>query len=165
LPLAAMLLVGTTGAVTALGDTLFPSATVASGLAQDVSRSAHWFVRLRALHPLLAVLSSAIIVAAAKVTRDLRPSRPVNVLARMSAGLAAAQVAAGLFDIVTLAPVAVQLAHLVLADALWISLVLTAAAAMSAVNEAAGPPSRPLPPPRQGRRELPAGSGAAAGVA
>jgi heme A synthase len=164
-PLAAVLLVGTTGALTALGDTLFPSASVASGFVQDLSRSSHWFVRLRALHPLLAVLSWAIIVTAGQVTRALRPSREVTILVRISVVLAVAQVAAGLLDVVTLAPIAVQLAHLVLADTLWLSLVLTAAAAMPSLSAEAGPPSRPLPPPLQDRRELQAESGATADVA
>ena len=165
LPLFAMLLVGATGSVTALGDTLFPTASVAEGFAQDLSSNAHWFVRLRAVHPVLAVLTSVLIVAAANVTRALRPSWRVNVLARLASSVAIAQVAAGLLDILTLAPTALQLAHLVLADALWLLLVLTAAAAMPEVSARVGPPSRPLPPRRQDREGLQEESGAPAGVA
>jgi heme A synthase len=131
LPLAAMFLVGTSGAVTALGDTLFPSVSVSSGFAQDFAPSAHLFVRLRALHPLLAALTAAMIVVATAITRGLRPARRVRILARTAASLAVVQVAAGLLDVATLAPVWLQLAHLVLADAVWLALVLTAAAALS----------------------------------
>jgi heme A synthase len=164
LPLAAMLAVGATGAVTALGDTLFPSKSIAVGIAQDLSPSAHWFIRLRAIHPLLAVSTSVLIVGGANLTRALRPSPQVTVLTRIAAALAVAQVAAGVFDMLTLAPVAVQLAHLVIADVLWLSLVLTAAAALSPVSAQDGPPSRPLPPPRQAQQELRAESGATAGA-
>jgi heme A synthase len=131
LPLVAMLLVGTSGAVTALGDTLFPSASFAAGFARDFAPGAHLLVRLRALHPLLAAGTAAMIVVAAGITRTLRPTRSVRTLTRIAASLAVAQVAAGLLDVVTLAPVWLQLAHLVLADAVWLALVLAGAAAMS----------------------------------
>ncbi len=130
-PLAAMLLVGTTGALTALGDTLFPSASIALGVAQDFAPHAHWFVRLRALHPLLATMTATTIVIAGGITRTCRPTRTVSIASRVAAGLAVVQVAGGLLDVLTLAPVWLQLVHLVLADAVWIALVLTAAAALS----------------------------------
>jgi heme A synthase len=136
LPLAAMLFVGTTGAVTALGDTLFPPTSIASGFAQDFAPSAHLFVRLRALHPLLATLTAALVVVATGITRTLRPLPPVRIMGRAAAVLAVTQVAAGLLDVVTLAPVWLQMVHLLLADAVWIALVLTAAAAMRAWPEA-----------------------------
>jgi heme A synthase len=164
-PLLALLVVGATGAVTALGDTLFPAVSVVAGLAQDLSRNAHFFLRLRALHPVLAVLTSALIVGAAHVTRALRPSWRVNALTRIATALALAQLGAGLLDILTLAPTALQLVHLVLADALWISLVLTAAAAMADVSAPVGPPSRPLPPLSPNRQGLREESGAPAGAA
>lgn len=130
-PLGAMLLVGSSGALTALGDTLFPSASMALGIVQDFAPRAHLFVRLRALHPPLATMTAALIVVAGGVTRACRPTRTVSILSRLGAGLAVGQVAAGLFDMVTLAPVWLQLVHLVLADAVWIACVLTAAAALS----------------------------------
>ncbi|MDP8999910.1 MAG: COX15/CtaA family protein [Myxococcota bacterium] len=130
-PLAVMLIVGISGAVTALGDTLFPSVSVASGIAQDFAPTAHLFLRLRAVHPLLAVLTAMVIVVTTGIIRNLRPARAVRILARTAAALAIAQVAAGCFDVLALAPLSLQLIHLVLADALWLALVLTAAAAMS----------------------------------
>jgi cytochrome c oxidase assembly protein subunit 15/protoheme IX farnesyltransferase len=129
-PLVALLLVGATGAVTALGDTLFPAGSLASGLAQDLSTKAHLFVRLRVLHPLFASLTAVLTLAALGVVRSLRPVRSVRLLANAASALVFGQVMLGVFDLVTLAPVWAQLAHLVLADALWIALVLVAAAAL-----------------------------------
>jgi heme A synthase len=129
-PLAAMLVVGATGAVTALGDTLFPSRTLAAGLAQDFSPSAHVFVRLRVVHPVLAMFTAAAIVVTTGLVRSLRPSPSVRVFSLAAGTLAALQVAAGILDVLTFAPVAVQLLHLVLADSVWIALVLTAASAL-----------------------------------
>jgi heme A synthase len=129
--LGAMLLVGATGAVTALGDTLFPAPSLAAGFAQDFSSGAHLFVRLRAIHPMLAVTTAVAIVVAMGLVRTLRPSRAVRLLSRIAAALAVTQVGAGLLDVLTRAPIPIQLVHLLLADSVWIALVLTGIAALT----------------------------------
>jgi heme A synthase len=134
--LGAMILVGASGAVTALGDTLFPAPSLAAGLAQDFAAGAHLFVRLRAIHPMLAMSTAAAIVVAMGLVRSLRPSRAVAIISRCAAGLAVLQVGAGLLDVLTRAPVWMQLVHLTLADLVWVSLVLTAAAALAEAPEA-----------------------------
>jgi heme A synthase len=53
--LLGVLLVGMSGAITALGDTIFPSGSLAEGLSQDLDPNAHFLIRLRSLHPLIAV--------------------------------------------------------------------------------------------------------------
>ena len=63
--LAGVLLLGVSGAVTPLGDTLFPVASLAEGKAQTFSDSAHLFVRLRIWHPTLAIAVGAVVAAAA----------------------------------------------------------------------------------------------------
>lgn len=135
-PLVAMFLVGASGAVTALGDTLFPPSSLAAGLAQDLAPGAHAFIRLRALHPLLASLTAALIVLVSSLVRALRPAGSVRVLSRAAAVLAMAQVGAGLLDVATLAPVWLQLVHLVMADLVWVALVLLAAAALASERNA-----------------------------
>jgi heme A synthase len=144
-PLGAMFFVGASGAVTALGDTLFPPSSLAAGLAQDLAPGAHAFIRLRALHPLLASLTAGVIVIASGLVRALRPARTVRVLSRVAAVLAIAQVAAGLLDVATLAPVWLQLVHLVMADAVWVALVLLAAAALACEPSAVRPASSASP--------------------
>jgi heme A synthase len=135
-PLVAMFVVGTSGAVTALGDTLFPPTSLTAGLAQDFAPGASLFVRLRALHPLLAASTGAAIFLASGVVRSLRPSATVRTLSYVASALVGAQIGVGLLDVATLAPVGLQLVHLVLADAVWIALVLTAAAAVGVAPEA-----------------------------
>ncbi|MCL2450319.1 MAG: COX15/CtaA family protein [Polyangiaceae bacterium] len=139
--LAAMLVVGTTGAITALGDTLFPAASLLAGVAQDFAPNAHAFVRLRAIHPAVAATTAAGIVLVCGFVRGLRPGRAVRRLSQACAALAAAQVGLGLLDVVTRAPVTLQLAHLTLADAVWITLVLTAAASLAEAPSAKDSPS------------------------
>ena len=101
------------------------------GFAQDFAAGAHIFVRLRAIHPMVAMTTAGAIVVAMGLVRSLRPGRAVGVLSRVAASLAVAQVAAGIGDVLTRAPVAMQLVHLALADLVWISLVLTGVAALA----------------------------------
>ena len=54
--LAFFVFLGVCGAVTALGDTLFPSQSLRDGFNQDVSLGAHFLLKLRVVHPLLAVM-------------------------------------------------------------------------------------------------------------
>jgi heme A synthase len=135
--LAGMLFLGTSGAVAALGDTVFPARSHAEGFAQDVSAGAHLFLRLRVVHPFLATVSAGAIVGAAVVARALRPrSARVHVAARVVTVLFAAQYGAGLLNVALLAPVWMQIVHLVLADAVWIALVILAASALDERREA-----------------------------
>ncbi len=125
--LGAVLVVSVSGAIAALGDTLFPSQTLAEALAADVSATSHLLIRLRVLHPVLAIATSAALVAAApwlgRVSGDGRAAR----LGTAVAVLAGTQVVAGVVNVLLLAPVWMQLLHLLLADLLWIALVLLAA--------------------------------------
>lgn len=122
--LGGALFVGVTGAIAALGDTLFPARSLAEGLAQDFSASAHMFLRLRTIHPFAA---GAFAVYVLVVTGALSAARPSPRLSRRATWLTVgvlAQVAAGLVNLLLLAPVSLQLLHLLLADGVWIALVL-----------------------------------------
>jgi heme A synthase len=143
-PLAALLFVGATGAVTALGDTLFPSASLAAGLREDFSPTAHLFIRLRGVHPVLAAISGAATVIAVGLLRTLRPSPSVRVWSRATSALVTAQIMAGIVSLLARAPVWMQLVHLLLADCVWVALVLTAGAALAegAVDQVGGRPDR-----------------------
>lgn len=129
--LGGTLVLGMTGAVTALGDTLFPAGSLAEGLAQDFSPTAHLLVRLRVLHPSFAVLVVFVLLLAAGVAAKFRPSVTTIRLAIAVATLAMTQLAAGLVNLLLLAPIWMQLVHLLLADALWLSLVLLTASALA----------------------------------
>jgi heme A synthase len=132
--LGGVLLLGTSGAVTALGDTLFPVATLAEGKAQTFSETAHLFVRLRIWHPTLA-LAVGVAVAAAAVLA-VRSDARAGSLARSLVGLYLLELAIGLVSVWLLAPVELQLVHLLLADLVWIALVVLAARTFAARERA-----------------------------
>jgi len=124
LPIA--ILVSVTGAIAALGDTLFPAATLAQGFRQDFSGAANFLLRLRVLHPALAIFAASYFVGLSVV---LLRSEQHPVATKLAVGvliLALAQLVAGAINLILLAPVWMQIAHLLLADLVWISLVLLA---------------------------------------
>ncbi|MGA8595918.1 MAG: COX15/CtaA family protein [Bryobacteraceae bacterium] len=127
LPLA--ILVSITGSIAALGDTLFPSTTLAAGMHQDFSPAASFLVRLRLVHPIVAAVSALLfVVVAAYALRTV--SRPtMRVLAMVVILSTVAQLCAGLVNLALLAPVWMQILHLFLADVVWIALVLFVAEA------------------------------------
>ncbi len=122
----AVLLVGSSGAVAALGDTLFPAQSLEHALAQDLSPTAHGLIRLRLLHPTLAVLTALGILGLCAWAGPRSPGR----WPAMLAGLTLGQTLLGGLNVVLLAPIPLQLAHLLLADFIWIALVLLAAEAL-----------------------------------
>jgi len=131
-PLLLLALAGATGAVAALGDTLFHASSLAEGMKEDAAASAHLFVRLRALHPLIAGLAAVAVLASTSVIRVLRESADVAKAAQLVRIGIVAQVTAGITNLLLLAPVAMQIIHLVLADAVWIAVVAMGARALLA---------------------------------
>lgn len=127
----ALTLLGITGAIAALGDTLFPASSLAEGFRQDVSETAHFLLRLRGLHPLLAIGVGALVVAVASAVARMRPSAEAKRGAVLLGVLYALQLAAGVINLVLLAPVWMQLIHLLLADLVWIFLVRLSAAGLA----------------------------------
>ena len=140
--LASVVVLGVSGAIAALGDTLFPASSLAAGLAQDLDPAANIFLRLRIFHPMIAVAVGAWLLFYAVSSASRRPDiagRAWNLVA-----LLAAQVLAGLLNLLLLAPVWMQIVHLLLADLLWIALVLLSAATLKFQPGAADPPSHEM---------------------
>ena len=120
--LAVMLLASASGAVVALGDTLFPQNALAPGLAADFDATSHILVRLRTLHPLLAVgisLYFMTIIAQSEALDEPSIQKP----AQLALWLILADIALGIVNILALAPMSLQMAHLLVTNVLWIALV------------------------------------------
>jgi heme A synthase len=140
--LAGLLVVGISGAVAALGDTLFPAASLREGFRQDFSETAHILVRLRVLHPALALAGGTLAFLTAVVALRTRAGAWSRRWAISLAALVCIQLAAGLVNVLLLAPIWLQLVHLLLADLLWLSLVLLTATALEGAGQEAGDPAR-----------------------
>ncbi len=127
--LLAVALLGVTGALTALGDTLFKSDSLASGMALDFAPGSHFLLKLRVLHPILAVGTASFLFLLPEIfTRIKSTLAPETLqLTQRLRGLVLAQLAMGALNLAFLAPAGLQLIHLLLADCVWICLVLLAA--------------------------------------
>ena len=125
--LVVVLIVGVTGSLAALGDTLFPAQSLSAALAQDFSAKSAWLIRWRWTHPTIAVLASAFFVWL--LVRAMRHSDHGNNrgLAILVLVLLGAQYALGAWDVLALAPVWLQVTHLLGADLLWTALIVLAA--------------------------------------
>jgi heme a synthase len=121
-------LVGITGSIAALSSMIFPSATIAEGIAKDFSPTSNMLVRLRLLHPILSIGTSvALIFIAGWLRKESENERKVVKWSNILSIVVLVQVAFGAATLLMLAPIVMQLGHLFLADAIWISYVLLGA--------------------------------------
>ncbi|GAA6733514.1 heme o synthase [Thermus oshimai] len=127
----ALLFLGMSGAVTALGDLLFPVRSTLEALERSLTPGEHFLVRLRVLHPLIAVSVGLYVVFAGYLVAYLRPSPLTRTLAHALAYLYGVQLLAGLVNVWLKAPVWMQLLHLLLAYGVWLLFLFLSAAALA----------------------------------
>ena len=121
--LAATVLTGATGSLAALADTIFPSPDLRTALAADFAQHSPLLIRMRWMHPVAAAVATcAALIMAAQFRRFGHPR-----IALLLAINVAVQVVIGGLDVVLLAPITLQLLHLLSADIFWIALVAVAA--------------------------------------
>lgn len=114
----ATLLVAATGSLAALADTLFPSSSLAAAFAADAAAGSPVLVRMRWLHPAAAIVSAVCVLL---LVRGAAMKRPI---ARVVVVMLALQFVLGIGDVLLLAPIWMQVLHLLSADVYWIALVV-----------------------------------------
>ena len=134
--LLGMLLLGVSGAVTALGGTLFPVTSLAEGLRQDLSPTSHILIRLRFYHPFIALGVGSWLVFVAVLARRQNAYALTKRLADAVIALVILQLLAGLVNLLLHAPIWLQLMHLLLSDLVWIALLLLAHNALRRTGQA-----------------------------
>jgi cytochrome c oxidase assembly protein subunit 15 len=123
LGLGATLVVGVSGSLAALGDTLFPASSLHAAFAQDFATGSPWLLRLRGIHPVSAVIAAVFVLWLARQARRAGASLAAGVVL----SLLGLQFALGIADVLLLAPVWMQILHLFGADLYWVALVVLAA--------------------------------------
>jgi cytochrome c oxidase assembly protein subunit 15 len=121
--LAATIVVGVSGSLAALGDTLFPASSLRAAFAQDFAAGSPWLLRLRGVHPASAVVAAGFVIWLVGQARRAGAGR----LAGLVLVLLGFQFALGVADVLLLAPVWMQILHLLGADLYWVALVALAA--------------------------------------
>ena len=121
----ATMLIGITGAVAALGDTLFPATSLRSSVMQDFLPGGPALLHFRLLHPAVAVIAGTYAVWVISKTSARRAGMWPSARALIITFLA--QISIGLLNVLLLVPVWLQILHLLVADVFWIMLVLASA--------------------------------------
>ena len=132
LALAFTVLTGATGSVAALADTLFPSTNLRTALLADLSSSSPLLVRMRWMHPAASAASFLLIGALAFIVKGGR--------GRLLYRLLGLQLVLGVADVLALAPVSLQVLHLLGADVLWVALVCVASDVRQRVRDRVSTP-------------------------
>lgn len=113
--LASVLALMFSGGIAAMGNTMFPSETLAAGLAADLHPDSHPLARLRMLHPLIAVTVGVYLFVALGLAWLLKPVPEAKQLAQSLLGVYLVQLAVGALNMALMAPAVLQLLHLGLA--------------------------------------------------
>jgi heme A synthase len=122
----AMLIVGVSGAIAALGDTLFPVDSFLEGLERELSAAGHVFERLRIFHPVIAIGTGLLAVWVVNELAESRQGR-VGRIARLVSLLVLVQLGLGTVNALLAAPIWIQVVHLLVADLVWMALVVLGA--------------------------------------
>lgn len=139
--LIGMAVLSAAGAVTALGDTLLLDGSLEARYGAEAAN--HFLVQLRVIHPVMAVVVSAFLLAVGwSLTKPELPAI-VRRLSYTVMGLVALQVLVGIVTIIFRAPITLQMTHLLLADALWIALLLLTFEAMTKLRDVPEPSLQP----------------------
>jgi heme A synthase len=130
-----LVVVSMTGAITALGDTLFPvdaasNPDILLRLRGDLEPTAHFLVRLRIVHPILAVTVAGLLLWLGSAFDEGIVGRSARPLLGILRWAVIAQTAIGLANIAWGAPGSVQLVHLLCAQIVWLLLVFSTAEAL-----------------------------------
>ncbi len=129
--LAAILLSAVSGSMAALTNMLFPSASVYEGFTKDFAESSHYLLRLRILHPISSILTGVLLFfIAGWIKKEYSGDANVAKWSKVLSILVIIQIVFGATTLLLLAPIVLQLGHLLLADLLWISFILMSASAI-----------------------------------
>ncbi|HQU83062.1 MAG TPA: COX15/CtaA family protein [Pyrinomonadaceae bacterium] len=121
----AFLLVGMSGSIAALSNMIFPSESLSEGITKDFSATSNILLRLRVSHPILSIFSAVyLIFLGGWLRKQAENNLAVVRWSNIFSILVLVQIAFGAVTLLTLAPIVMQLGHLLLADLIWISFVL-----------------------------------------
>jgi heme A synthase len=134
LGLVAALAVAVSGTIAALADTLFHATSLVQAFQWDFSGGASPILRLRIVHPLLAVTVGTFLLLLAVHPLISPAPRAARRIAPYVIMLILFQFCLGTVNVLLLSPLWIQVLHLLTADLIWIAFVLLSAAMMRVPN-------------------------------
>jgi heme A synthase len=126
-----LIVIAVMGAITSLGDAVFPIHSTVEAVGRSMTAGEHFLVRLRIWHPFAAIGLGFYILIAARIITAQRPTATTQNLSLAIFAVYLLQVAAGFLNVALSAILPTQLVHLLLADSLWTLWVLLAASALA----------------------------------
>ena len=129
--LLATLVTGMAGAVTALGDTVLPVASLTPGHYETLSPAGQLLVALRVWHPLIAIGGGIYLLVLVTMLRMAHTDPWMRRLTGLLSGLVVLELGAGVLNVWLQVPIWMQLTHLLLANLLWITLILLSAVTLA----------------------------------
>ncbi len=141
--LVIVLIIGATGALNALADTLIQSDALRRSAPGEFLVTEPVLRQIRAIHPFVAIIGGLTIYMLVRYLAT-EASRPVRLLALGIQGIVWLQFFVGLLNIALEVPLELQLIHLFVADVLWIAFVLLGAYLIGGTDRA--PAARPDQP-------------------
>lgn len=126
-----LVVIAVIGAITSLGDAIFPVRSTAEAIGRSLDTSEHFLVRLRVWHPFVAIGLGLYILVAARAITTLRPTTTTQNLSLAIFVVYLLQIAVGFLNVALSAILPTQLVHLLLADSLWMLWVLLAASSLA----------------------------------
>lgn len=139
LGLISVMVIGMTGSLASLGDAIFPAGSLRHALIQDFSSNSHLLLRLRLLHPVAAVTGSIYVLW---LLWSFWWKEDHSRWTLALTGTLIAQIALGVMNVIWLAPVWLQMTHLLVADLFWIMLVVASADLLFAEQHFSVPSAR-----------------------
>ncbi|MCB0161873.1 MAG: COX15/CtaA family protein, partial [Caldilineaceae bacterium] len=126
-----MFVLGASGGITALGDTL----VLGAGISPEESPVVATLVELRIFHPIIAFAVGGLVFLAALLARSRRADMTTQRLALVVMSLYVTQLVLGALNVALMAPVWLQMVHLLFTTSIWISLILLAASTLAVGEE------------------------------
>lgn len=112
-----MLVMMFSGGIAAMGNTMFPAESLADGVAMDFSADSHPLIRLRILHPLIAITVGIFLFLTLGYARTKKPVVEAQRVTQALFAVYVVQFIVGAVNFALLAPVVLQIIHLGLAVA------------------------------------------------
>lgn len=126
-----MVLVVVSGAMTALGDTLFPAASTVQAVQTALTPTAHFLEQFRIAHPVISVSATLYLLMTVAMVSRLRPDSRVRKYTGFVSSLLVTQIIVGFVNVLLKAPLWMQMLHLGLSNVVWIAFVFLCAAALN----------------------------------
>lgn len=122
--IAALFTIAISGSWAALASTLFPSTSLLAGIKADFNNASHWLIRIRVLHPILALSLSLLSLYLIQTAKEKCSDSAIKKLGGFVQIFICSLILIGMSTLLSGAPTIMKLLHLLSADLVWIIIII-----------------------------------------